>query len=230
MPNFLVFQLKAPLASFGSTVGVYRATDTRPRRSAVLGLVAAAIGIERSESARFAALSRDVRVATLAVRQPTVLVDFHTVQAPAKLLGQTRREQLATGQPNCIPTRREYLQDGHWVIVLEGEQALLQECERALEQPVFPLYVGRKSCVLSAHVAGRVIESTSAEAAVKQWVARMSDKGPDAVRLPAAPALYWDEGMSVEGDAQVRHLRNDQRTSLAHPFFAPRLEFEGTLC
>lgn len=226
MPSFLVFQLKAPLASFGSSSGNYRATDLRPRRSAVVGLLAAALGIERAQSERFAALSSALRLATVALKPPTVLVDFHTVQAPASRLGTTRREQLATGEPHCLPTRREYLQDGHWLVALQGPAQVLHECAQALEFPVFPLYIGRKCCVLSAYTAARVIEAETVELAVREWVSGHPEPG---VTLAKAAPLYWDEGMAVASSVRLRHARADQRTSLAHNFFSSRIELEGAL-
>ena len=226
MSGFLVFQLKAPLASFGSSPGLYRATDLRPRRSAILGFLAAALGIERHESERFSDLSRRVLLGHVALNPTSVLVDWHTFQAPGKLVGQTRREQLEAAEPNCIPTRREYLQDGHWLVVLQGPLELLQSCAAALSEPVFPLYLGRKCCVLSAYPAPLVMQKTAgvtAESALSAWA--------DANRVDASLTkvfpLYWEEGMEVSTPAAVRHVRADQRTSLQHNFFAPRVEFEG---
>jgi CRISPR system Cascade subunit CasD len=48
MSRYLLFQLYAPLVSWGApAVGEVRHTDTIPTRSALLGLLAAALGIPR---------------------------------------------------------------------------------------------------------------------------------------------------------------------------------------
>lgn len=230
MADFLVFQLKAPLASFGNAMGMYRSSDLRPRRGAVMGLLAAAIGIDRSESSRFNQLSTQLKMASLTLRQPTVLVDYHTVQGPAKRIGQTRREQLEAGEPNCMPTRREYLQDGHWLIALQGPVEELKRCAAALEFPRFPLYIGRRCCALSAYTSGEVHDVESVEAAIAAWMQSMASKPGMTVHGVPQVALYWDEGMNVRCAPQARHVRNDQRTSLAHNFFTSRVELEGSLC
>ncbi|WP_295540003.1 CRISPR-associated protein Cas5, partial [Thiolapillus sp.] len=52
MDDYLVFQLYAPLASWGGqAVGQERPSDDHPGRSALLGLLAAALGIRREEEA-----------------------------------------------------------------------------------------------------------------------------------------------------------------------------------
>ena len=44
-------------------------------------------------------------------------------------------------------TYRHYLQDAVFLVGLESEDtALLQELETALKHPVYPLYLGRRSC------------------------------------------------------------------------------------
>jgi CRISPR system Cascade subunit CasD len=48
MSRYLLFQLYAPLVSWGApAVGEVRHTDTIPTRSALLGILAAALGISR---------------------------------------------------------------------------------------------------------------------------------------------------------------------------------------
>ncbi|MBU1741588.1 MAG: CRISPR-associated protein Cas5 [Proteobacteria bacterium] len=50
MTEFLLFRLYGPLASWGGiAVGEYRPTDAHPSKSAVLGLLAAAAGVDRAD-------------------------------------------------------------------------------------------------------------------------------------------------------------------------------------
>ena len=61
MPSFLTFTLAAPLASFGSiAVGERRASSDRPAKSAILGLAAGALGIEREDNEAHAALAHEL--------------------------------------------------------------------------------------------------------------------------------------------------------------------------
>src|SRR5689334_9905919 len=107
MPSFLTFTLAAPLASFGSiAVGERRASSDRPAKSAILGLVAGALGIEREDNEAHAALAHElfyaVRTENLKVRSPRrLMTDYHTAQTPPQVRNRrfaTRREEAADKQ------------------------------------------------------------------------------------------------------------------------------------
>lgn len=247
MDGILVFQLKAPLASFGSSPGSYRQSDSRPRRSALLGVVAAALGIEHKDSESFQQLIQSVRVAHLALGKTEMMVDYHTVEASNAMQSQTRREQLHGIQegPNDSPwtnedrkglgkydrttvvTKREYLQSGHWLVALQADEQLLRRIERALEQPTYPLFLGRKCCPLSEFPAPMLFSGDAGlkvEAALRIWAQAWK------VTMPRQEtSLFWDEGMAVETRPLASHTRKDVRTSLRHNFFSQRQELEGAL-
>ena len=64
-------------------------------------------------------------------------MDFHTAN---------REEDRKKGKAPYV-TYRHYLQDAVFLVGLESEDtALLQELETALKHPVYPLYLGRRSC------------------------------------------------------------------------------------
>lgn len=129
---FLVFQLRAPLGAFGNAQADVRHTATTPRKSAILGLLAAALGLDRTETEAFARLARDLSVGTAELKEPHLLVDFHTVQSPvavaknsydqsrADQLRRVRAASLDGSYKSTIVTRRSYLQDGHWLILPEN--------------------------------------------------------------------------------------------------------------
>ena len=59
----LVFQLEAPLSSWGDVaVGEYRPTAEYPGQSAILGLLAAALGIDRLDTEGQSALQQGYRI------------------------------------------------------------------------------------------------------------------------------------------------------------------------
>jgi CRISPR system Cascade subunit CasD len=127
----LVLRLAGPLQSWGShSRFVRRLTEPAPTKSGVIGLLAAARGLRRTDGlTEFFGLRFGVRI-----DQPGRLVrDFHT----ARSLDGTQTMPLSY---------RYYLADAAFLAVVEGDRQLLQGLDAALRQPVFALYLGRRSC------------------------------------------------------------------------------------
>lgn len=157
MPTVLMFTLQAPIAAMGDlAVGERRYGADRPAKSAVLGLLAAALGIDRSDEPVHAALARDYGCAVRSGRGSSTIADYHTVQAPPARKGRrwvTRRDELGEPDLGTTVTQREYRGDVHSVVALwerpsEPPRFRLGAIERALRTPVFTLYFGRKGCPL----------------------------------------------------------------------------------
>ena len=127
----LLLRLAAPLQSWGtdSKFDKRRETKREPTKSGVIGLLAAVLGRRRDEPVDdLAALKFGVRI-----EQPGQLVcDF-----------QTARKK---DSKNPFVTKREYLADAVFLVGLEGDRLLLNTLETAVREPVFPLYLGRRSC------------------------------------------------------------------------------------
>jgi CRISPR system Cascade subunit CasD len=68
-------------------------------------------------------------------RAGTMAVDFHTAGGGYP------------GKGNATVTHRYYLADADFVVGLEGDDAMLQQLDTALDAPVWGLYLGRKACV-----------------------------------------------------------------------------------
>src|SRR5947199_10464826 len=98
MSEIVVFMLWAPLAAMGDmAVGERRAGFDRPGRSAVLGMVAAALGLDRADETAHAVLDRGYLMAQRVLHRGELLQDYHTVQAPPadrKTRWSTRRSAL----------------------------------------------------------------------------------------------------------------------------------------
>lgn len=164
MTEYLVFRLYAPMASWGeAAVGETRPTATYPGRSAVIGLLGAALGIRRDDDEGQHRLRKGVRIA-VKQRSPGLLMrDYHTVQVPAaqsKVRYRSRREELvAPGRAlNTILSTRDYRCDGLWTVAVwltPQSELTLGELEEALKKPRFPLYLGRKACPPAAPLAPR---------------------------------------------------------------------------
>ncbi|GAA2689096.1 MULTISPECIES: type I-E CRISPR-associated protein Cas5/CasD [Actinosynnema] len=127
----LLLRLGAPLQSWGtSSRFVRRNTDRAPSRSGVLGLLAAAQGRLRTDPlGELLGLRVGVRV-----DQPGRLErDFQTA----------RTRDGATSMPLSY---RFYLADAVFAVAVEGDRALLEALREVLRRPVFPLFLGRRSC------------------------------------------------------------------------------------
>jgi CRISPR system Cascade subunit CasD len=170
MPEFLAFRLYGMMASWGDiAVGEFRPTFDHPSRSAILGLLAAAIGIRRDEEERLSALSNAYRMA-IRVDAPGVLLrDYHTSQVPPAGRGRkkhsfaSRREELAIRREDLstVLSTRDYRCDAVSTVCIwkdsESAPYSLEELAAALNSPVFVLYLGRKSCPLALPVHAQVV-------------------------------------------------------------------------
>lgn len=144
MPTLLL-RLAGPMQSWGTRSRFdERDTDLLPSKSGVIGLICAAMGIDREEREpvlRLADLLMGVRI-----DQPGVLrYDYQTAQ-----------NVIAADQSKVHPTtvsRRYYLSDAVFLVGLEGgNQELLERVHRSLKNPVWPLFLGRKGYVPSPGV------------------------------------------------------------------------------
>lgn len=129
----LLLRLAAPLQAWGSDSKFEtRKTNREPTKSGVIGLLAAALGLRRDESEALARLAQ-LRFGVRVEREGQLLVDYHIAKTQ--------------DQKTSYVTYRHYLQDAVFLAGLEsGDEALLRELEAALRHPVYPLYLGRRSC------------------------------------------------------------------------------------
>ncbi|MGV9251438.1 type I-E CRISPR-associated protein Cas5/CasD [Streptomyces sp. NPDC003697] len=131
--SVLTLRLAGPLQSWGaSSRFARRTTESAPTKSGVIGMLAAAAGIERGDDHRLtplAALRFGVRI-----DQPgTRLRDFHTAH------------HGVTGKAMPL-SERFYLADAVFVAALEGDHRLLAQLHAALRTPVYAAFLGRRSC------------------------------------------------------------------------------------
>lgn len=188
MRDYLVFQLYGPLSAWGDiAVGETRPSSMSPAKSAVLGLVAAALGIRRPDTtadedlrqrweAEHQALAAGYGMAVKLTQPGTVLTDYHTAQAPSSGKGRnrkvfaTRRDELTLlprHDLNTILSRRDYRQDAYAAIALwarDGAPHSLSALQERLLAPEFTLYLGRKSCPLALPLNPQVVEAANVEA------------------------------------------------------------------
>lgn len=131
MTGFLL-HLYGPMQSWADTgFGQLREAGEFPSRAAVIGLVAAAMGVPRADD-RLLDLHEALRVHAATVRPGRVLRDFHTVET---------RE----GKPRTL-TSRDYHHDAHFVALVVGGGGPLAEAVSALRRPAYGTFLGRRSC------------------------------------------------------------------------------------
>jgi CRISPR system Cascade subunit CasD len=71
------------------------------------------------------------------------LQDFHTVQGTKTADGKNK---------DCHITHRQYLADAAFGVLLEGNSDILEQIAAALADPVWGIWLGRKTCIPSAPV------------------------------------------------------------------------------
>lgn len=231
MRDYLVFQLYGPLASWGEiAVGELRHSASHPSRSALLGLLGAALGVRRDDAAAQAALADGYQFAVKQLAGGAPLRDYHTVQAPAlskKITHRTRRQEMADPDKlNTLLTSREYYADSFYVVAVQAQPDAphtLDQLQHALEHPVFTLYLGRKSCPLALPLAPKILPGVSLKAALDSgsWPTLITFKLPGR----RAARYFWEVDMDADGlSPSQTHTRHDQPLSRQRWQFAPRQE------
>jgi len=122
-----------------------RDTGLEPSKSGVVGLLCCALGRDRSESPEdLARLKMHVRVD----RPGKVLTDFHTAGGGVFRGRSDYFAPTSSGAKgkNPVITEKQYLVDASFLVALEGDEELLTELALSVQDPVWPLNLGRKSC------------------------------------------------------------------------------------
>lgn len=173
MQDYLVFRLHGPMASWGqAAVGGDRQTGQQPTRSAVIGLLSAALGITRDDSTQLGLLGQQIRIAVKQYTAGSLLRDYHTTQMPAQKKGAvwaTRKRELQAEKLNTVLSNRDYRCDGLWVVavnLVSDGPFNLEQLRLALLEPTFLLYLGRKSCPLAAPLQPKVGSSVDIKQAL----------------------------------------------------------------
>ncbi|RLP07478.1 type I-E CRISPR-associated protein Cas5/CasD [Propionibacterium australiense] len=171
--SVLLLRLAGPLQSWGdSSRFTRRETRHMPTKSGVIGLLAASQGRRRVDPVEdLVALRFGVR----ADQPGTIVRDFHTAHN-------------AKGEAMPL-SYRYYLADAVFVAALEGPRPLLEGLDSAIQEPAFPLYLGRRSCPVSGQISMGITDSelipalTDAEWQASAWHRR---RQPRTVRLDMA--------------------------------------------
>jgi len=221
LERYLVLRLASPLIAFGGeaidNLGVIR---DFPALSMLTGLIANALGWDRSEAERHNRLQQRLRMGCVLAPGGQRVQDFQTAQ-----LGKDDKvwttwgvpEERAGGAGTYAGPHLRY-RDYHadlraWVAVAlhpAQEAPTLDDIAAALDQPVRPLFIGRKPClpvgrlVDGWHTAAdlrsalQAIVTEKSAAPTTGWRAQWPDgegEQPGARLLDICDERNWDSGM-----------------------------------
>ena len=185
MRDYLIFSIAAPMASFGAlAVGERRPSSNRPAKSGIIGFIAAALGIERGEEARLAAL-RDSLGFAVRVEDPGIpAFDYHTSQVPPARRNRrfsTRADELSVPKTELktILSTREYRIDAFvspavWLRQPDAPHSL-EKMTAALRAPAFTLFVGRKAHPLMLPCDAKIVQAETVTTAFAAFDANEKD-------------------------------------------------------
>lgn len=138
MNGVLLIPCVGPMQSWGTRSRFQeRDTEREPSKSGIIGMLCAALGRDRNEPVNdLAALKMAVRVD----REGKLEKDFQTAQDVAVASG---------GSTQNLLSNRYYLSDAAFLVGLEGSVEQLEKLHNALQRPVWPMFLGRRSYVPS---------------------------------------------------------------------------------
>jgi len=138
----LLIRLAGPMQSWGTTSRFdQRDTGKEPSKSGVIGLVAAAMGIDRENWIELEPLTR----LTMGIRHDRPGIPKRDYQTAQNIISADRSKIH-----NTAVTTRDYIADAAFLAGLECEdRSLLERIYAALQNPVWTLALGRKSYVPS---------------------------------------------------------------------------------
>jgi len=244
--DYLVFRLYGPMASWGEiAVGESRHSAVYPSKSALLGLLGAAVGVRRDDDDGQQALFCGYRFGVKLISVGTPLRDYHTVQAPAQQRNvryHSRRQELAdSSRIGTLLSTREYRCDSISVVAAEAlpeARWSLNELAEALRHPHFPLYLGRKSCPPALPLMPQVVSAETLQIAVRGTaqpsLLALLNQNPEQmwpskadvrVLRPSTARFYWEDGMAPGMTEDMQIMRHDQPLSRRRWQFAPRREW-----
>lgn len=156
--HYISLLLDSPLQSWGTSshAGVdFRTTLRHPTKSGIIGIVSAAIGIDRSspeEPKITQNLSKQISVKFFEI--PKTLNRLQKEAVVQKITDFTTIGNSVTAEgkrtEDCVISKKEYLCDMTFIAILEIEdEKLAEEIEKSLKNPKWGIWLGRKCCIPS---------------------------------------------------------------------------------
>jgi CRISPR system Cascade subunit CasD len=219
-----------PMQSWGSASRfTRRTTELFPTKSGIVGLLAAAMGINKfapDEPQAIAALS-GLHCTVIALPRwkrgkplPILrLEDFHTIGGgydPDEDWQAMPRSADNQTLKNPVVSYRHYLLDARFGVLLEGDAALIERVAAALRNPAWGVWLGRKCCLPASPLLAAVAPGRD-----QGWRALLTQAGLP----PETPLDQFDciEDAAADGDGD--EVLNDAPIAFGAPIgqrHAPR--------
>lgn len=207
MTTFCLINLYGPMAGYGGIAcGDMRPSWPKPSRSAVLGMIGAALGVRRDEEELQNRMQKAYGFSVMVLQPGIIMQDFHTIQThESSVLKKqshvyTRKDEMDLGDSYTVLSRREYLCDQIavgciWIRDEETAPFSLEKIQNAFFKPVFYLYLGRKSCPPALPVHARLVEKESLKQAFFEDIIQFD--ALQGFRLPKEVSVYWEDGIDT---------------------------------
>lgn len=183
----LELKIKGVFQSWGSYGGNlnFHPTDYKPTESAIIGMIAAGLGIRRTQLEMLDSLKNSLKIIIQEPdTYPQIYRDYQTVSAhPVKLANYLSDKELKelkkqgkearflrllpdaqgektpqTGQGKII--YKDYVVDQEYTIFVESssEEYSVENIQNAIQHPYYPLFLGRKCCSAS-RIKTKIVEN-----------------------------------------------------------------------
>lgn len=200
----LLMRIAGPMQSWGTSSRFdQRDTGTEPSKSGIVGLMAAALGIDRANWVDLEPLTH-FRLAVRHDRPGVVRREYQT--AGAARGDAIMRAEGKVGTDGGVVSERFYLADACFLAGLESpDEALLTRVHAALRDPQWPLALGRKAFIPGEPVwLSNGLQDRECREAMHEWpwlgVLRTGESMPEAVRLTVESL---DSSGSMRGDQPI---------------------------
>lgn len=145
--NTLFIRLEGPLQSWGLRARwTDRDTALEPSKSGVVGLLAAALGWGRDRDADIRALSESLQFGVRIDLPGRVVRDYQTIVGGVLSAEGKVKINASTKLPETVVSPRFYLSDASFLAALIGDSDRLSRLATALDDPHWPIFLGRRSC------------------------------------------------------------------------------------
>lgn len=143
--NTLFLRLEGPFQSWGERAQwAVRDTAHEPTKSGVVGLLCCALGLSADYDIR--AISRLVHMGVRCDRPGVSLIDYHTVVGGVLSAEGKVKVNANTKEPETVVSWRYYLCDASFLVAVQSQSDLIDRLANAVNNPIWPIYLGRKSC------------------------------------------------------------------------------------
>jgi CRISPR system Cascade subunit CasD len=214
--NTVFLRLTGPMQSWGTESRLQlRRSDAYPSKSGVIGLVLCAKGVSRDSATPEVQRLNDLVMGVRIDHPGTLDWDYHTAGAKIgirKAEGGIKRTE-STKKPETLLSRRQYLLDASFLVALQGSPEIVEGVTSAVQDPVWPYFLGRKCCIPTEPVfAGVGTFSDIQSALASQPLVVDGPAGPEE-RVELAAYVDHQAGTHPPDDARLvydvpRTLRN----------------------